>query len=237
MTNPVIGVTTFISSDGLRLPENYSIAIAGEQGVPVILAKVEDEALIKKQIDNIDGLLLSGGDDIEPSFFGESPHQKMGAIEPGRDLYEMKLIEYALEAGKPILGICRGAQILNVQQGGTMYQDIYSQHGDSTIKHNQEAAKDYLSHKVTVTEGTKLHEILGETEVRTNSFHHQANKYPAESLQVSAMTEDGIIEAVESTKHDFVIGVQWHPEGTYLADEASKKIFRAFIKSAAESHN
>lgn len=237
MTNPVIGVTTFISSDGLRLPENYSIAVAGEQGVPVILAKVEDEALIKKQIDNIDGLLLSGGDDIEPSFFGESPHQKMGDIEPGRDLYELKLIEYALEAGKPILGICRGAQILNVQQGGTLYQDIYSQHGDSTMKHSQGAAKDYLSHKVTVTEGTKLYEILGETEIRTNSFHHQANKHPAESLQISAKAEDGIIEAVESAEHDFVIGVQWHPEGTYLVDESSKKIFRAFIKAAAESYN
>lgn len=235
MTNPVIGVTTFISSDGLRLPENYSIAISGEKGVPVILAKIEDEALIKKQIENIDGLLLSGGDDIDPSFFGEGPHQKIGPIEPGRDLYEMKLIKYALEAEKPILGICRGAQILNVCEGGTMYQDIYSQHGDSTMKHNQDAAKDYLSHTVTVTEGTKLNEILGETEIKTNSFHHQANKYPAENLQVSAMSEDGIIEAVESTEHDFVIGVQWHPEGSYLVDEASRKIFRAFIKAASGS--
>src|SRR5690625_753122 len=91
MTTPVIGVTTFISTDGLRLPENYSIAVSGEKGVPVVLAKVEDEALIKKQIDSIDGLLLSGGNDIEPSFFGESPHQKLGPIEPGRDFYEMKL--------------------------------------------------------------------------------------------------------------------------------------------------
>ena len=89
MANPVIGVTTFISSDGLRLPENYSIAISGEKGVPVILAKVEDETLIRKQIESIDGLLLSGGDDVEPKFFGENPHQKMGAIEPGRDLYEI----------------------------------------------------------------------------------------------------------------------------------------------------
>lgn len=234
MKNPVIGVTTFISSEGLRLPENYSIAISGEKGVPVILAKVEDETLIKKQIENIDGLLLSGGDDIEPAFFGESPHQKIGPIEPGRDLYEMKLIKYAFEAGKPILGICRGAQILNVHLGGTMYQDIYSQHGDRTIKHNQDARKDYLSHKVTVTEGTKLHEIVGTTEIRTNSFHHQANKSPAESLKVSAVTEDGIIEAVESTEHDFVIGVQWHPEGTYLVDEASRKIFKAFIEAASE---
>lgn len=235
MTSPIIGVTTFISSDGLRLPETYSTAIAGEGGAPVILAKVENESLIKRQIESIDGLLLSGGDDIEPAFFGESPHQKMGAIEPGRDLYEMKLIEYALEAGKPILGICRGAQILNVQQGGTMYQDIYSQHGDSTIKHNQDALKDYLSHNISVAEGTKLHAILGETEIRTNSFHHQANKCAADSLTVSAMAEDGIIEAVESGEHKFVLGVQWHPEGSYLKDESSKKIFRAFIKAAAES--
>lgn len=232
MTNPVIGVTTFISSDGLRLPENYSIAISGEKGVPVILAKVEDETLIRKQIESIDGLLLSGGDDVEPKFFGENPHQKMGAIEPGRDLYEMKLIEYALAANKPILGICRGAQILNVQQGGTLYQDIYSQHGDVTIKHNQDAAKDYLSHSVSISEGTKLHEIIGETEIRTNSFHHQANKHNAEKFIISATSEDGIIEAIESTEHDFVLGVQWHPEGTYLADEASQKIFKAFLKAA-----
>lgn len=232
MTTPIIGVTTFISSDGLRLPENYSIAIAGERGVPVVLAKVEDETLIKRQIDSIDGLLLSGGDDIEPSFFGESPHQKLGPIEPGRDLYEMKLIEYALQAGKPILGICRGAQILNVHQGGRMYQDIYAQHDKETIKHVQDAAKNYLSHEITIAENTKLHDIVGQSKIRTNSFHHQANKEVPEHFAVSARTEDGIIEAIESKEHEFVIGVQWHPEATYSVDESSQKIFRMFIKAA-----
>lgn len=235
MSLPVIGVTTFVSGDQLRLPESYSIAIAKEGGVPMILPKVENEKLIKAQVEALDALLLSGGDDVDPEFFNEAPHQKMGPIEPGRDTYELKLIDYALERNIPILGICRGAQVLTIHQGGSIYQDIYSQHGDHTYKHNQEVPKNYLTHKVSVEKGTKLHSILGSTDIKTNSFHHQAVKRVPEHFSITASTSDGIVEAVESKTHDFLLGVQWHPEGTYLVDENSQKIFSALIKAARQN--
>ncbi|MCK1976452.1 gamma-glutamyl-gamma-aminobutyrate hydrolase family protein [Jeotgalicoccus huakuii] len=235
MSLPVIGVTTFVSEDQLRLPESYSIAIANEGGVPIILPKVENDALIKAQIQSLDALVLSGGDDVDPEFFGEAPHQKMGAIEPGRDAYEMKLIDFALDANIPILGICRGAQVLTIHQGGTIYQDLYSQVGEGTYKHNQEVPKNYLTHKVSIKENTKLHSILGQTKVKTNSFHHQAVKTIPDHFEITAKTSDGIIEAVESKSYNFLIGVQWHPEGTYLVDEYSQKIFAALVKAAAKN--
>lgn len=232
MTLPIIGVTPIINEENLQVRMKYINAISNENGVPIILPKLADEMQIKAQIDSLDGLLLTGGDDVDPNLFGEDPHQKLGHIEAGRDSYEMKLIDYALAQGKPILGICRGAQILNVHQGGTMYQDIYEQMGNVIIGHSQQAMREFPSHEVAIVEGTKLYEIIGEKTIRTNSFHHQANKTLPDNFVASASTSDGLIEAIESIDHDFLIGLQWHPEDLYNNDIASQKIFRAFIKSA-----
>lgn len=235
MKNAVIGITTFITGDSLKLPVTYINAVSGSNGVPLVLAKTESDQQIKQQVDSIDGLLLTGGDDIDPSLFGDDPHQKLGNIEPGRDAYEMKLIEYTLQQDKPILAICRGAQILNIYAGGTMYQDIYSQVGDTVMQHNQNAPRDYLSHTVRVTEHSKLAAITGSLEIKTNSFHHQANKNIAEHFIVSGKSNDGIIEAFESTERDFVIGLQWHPEGSFHNDSVSQNIFKTFIETAVKN--
>lgn len=232
MSQPIIGITTLISDNSLTLPTTYIDAINDSDGVPVILAKSLDEEKIKQQIDKIDALLLTGGNDIEPALFNEEPHQSLGEIEPGRDEYESKLIEHALTKGIPVLGICRGAQILNIQQGGTMYQDIYSQIDTPVNQHTQKAARNYLSHTVNIVEDSLLHKITGHKTIKTNSFHHQANKDVPSHFIISGVSPDGVVEAVESTEHDFVIGLQWHPEGTYFNDEVSKNVFHAFVAAA-----
>lgn len=232
MSQPIIGITTFISSKGLTLPTTYIDAVDDSDGVPMVLAKTPDTEKIKSQIDKVDALLLTGGNDIEPALFNEEPHQQLGEIEPGRDEYESKLIEHALEKEIPVLGICRGAQILNIQQGGTMYQDIYDQIDTEVNQHTQKAARNYLAHTVNIKKDSLLHRIVGQTKIRTNTFHHQANKDVPDHFIISATSPDGVIEAVESTVHDFVMGLQWHPEGTYFNDEPSKKIFHALVEAA-----
>lgn len=234
MKDAIIGITTFITGDSLKLPVNYINAVSGASGIPMILAKIEDETRIKQQVDSIDALLLTGGDDIDPSLFSEDPHQNLGNIEPGRDAYEMRLIEYALEQDKPILAICRGAQILNIYAGGTMYQDIYGQIDGEVIQHTQNAPRDYLSHTINIEYNSKLHSIIGETAVKTNSFHHQANKEVPDGYIISARSNDGIIEAIEHTEKKFVFGLQWHPEGSFNNDSTSQKIFNKFIEAASK---
>lgn len=232
MKRAVIGITTFITGDSMKLPTTYINAVTKSEGVPIVLAKTEFEDQIKTQIDSVDGLLLTGGDDIDASLFGEDPHQNLGNIEPGRDAYEMKLIEYALEQDKPILAICRGAQILNISQGGTMYQDIYDQIETTVIQHRQNAPRNYLSHTVHIDSDSKLAEITGETEIKTNSFHHQANKDVPKGYIISAKTNDGVVEAAEDTNRDFVLALQWHPEASFDSDPVSQKIFKRFIETA-----
>jgi len=229
---PIIGITTFITEDRLVLPDTYIKAVSESGGTPIILPKVADDAQIRMQLDQIDGLLLSGGDDIDPGLFGEDPHPKLGIIEPGRDEYESKLIKSCLKDNLPILAVCRGAQILNITEGGTMYQDIYDQVEENVIQHQQKASRNFLSHSIEVKVDSLLHSILGETSVRTNSFHHQANRAVPSPFQITAYSNDGVIEAIESTSHNFVLGLQWHPEGSFPTDDYSKKIFAAFVKAA-----
>ncbi len=228
---PLIGVTTFIEGNSYRLPKYYGEAIIDCGGVSVLLVKTLDEDKVRKQVESIDGLILAGGDDIDPAFFGEGPHQKLGSIEPGRDEYEMLLIKFALEMNKPILGICRGSQILNIAEGGTMYQDIYSQM-DDVYQHTQNAPVQHMSHFIDIEKGSKLHEIMGEETIKINSFHHQANKDVGAGYKIVAKSKDGVVEAFESLNHDFVVGVQWHPECTYSVDEHSQRLFHRFIDTA-----
>lgn len=231
MTVPIIGVTTFIEGNSYRLPKYYGEAIVDCGGVSVLLVKTLNEDRVKAQVEALDGIILAGGNDVDPMYFNEGPHQKLGSIEPGRDEYEMMLIKYALEMDKPILGICRGAQILNISQGGSMYQDIYSQM-DDVYQHGQQAPIQHMSHFIDIEKDSKLYEIMGNDNIKINSFHHQANSTPGEGLRVVAKSKDGVVEAIESTNHEFVIGVQWHPEGTYEVDTHSQKLFQRFVDVA-----
>lgn len=236
MTLPVIGITTeVVDGDHLELRSTFIYAISKLGGIPLLLPKIEDEDIIRGQVAQIDALFLPGGNDINPSTYGENPHPKLEKVEAGRDEYELELIHRCLEKDKPILGICRGSQLLNSVAGGTMYQDLDDEYGEGLIQHRQTSNRDFLNHKIEIMEGSKLHEITGVTEMSVNSFHHQANHDIGASYEVSAVAPDGVIEAIESKEHDFVMGLQFHPEDAFEFNEPSRKIIEAFIKAAGKN--
>ncbi|MGE8205085.1 gamma-glutamyl-gamma-aminobutyrate hydrolase family protein [Heyndrickxia sp. NPDC080065] len=214
------------------MANDYMQAVIQAGGIPVILPMGMEED-IEEITNRIDGLILSGGGDIDPTLFGEEPHPKLGSISPGRDNYEIKIIQKMLQLNKPILAICRGIQILNIAVGGNMFQDIYSQIESPLIQHSQNAVRYHPSHYVYVEKNSMLSEITGCTDFKVNSFHHQAVRNVVEPLKVVARSSDGVIEAVESSVHRFVLGVQWHPEPLAVhGDHISQKIFQRFIQSS-----
>lgn len=178
-----------------------------------------------------DGLLLSGGEDVNPKHYGQTPTEKCGEIVDARDHAEMEMLKAFLSTGRPILGICRGEQLMNVYFGGTLHQDIADL---SSCKHDDYAHKDLGNHTVTLTPGSKLAKIMGQKAFPTNSLHHQAVDKPGEGLLVSAVSEDGMIEAIEHTTHRFCIGVQWHPEHMVGFSKRQRRIFDAFVRTCKE---
>ena len=163
------------------------------------------------QVGMVDGILLSGGGDIDPLLFGEEPLRQNGEISPLRDSFELTLCRAALESGLPLFGICRGMQVMNIAAGGTIYQDIPAQTG-STLKHSQQAPRPHGTHSVLPLENSLLAALWGKNRVAVNSFHHQAVAQLGEGFSAAAHSPDGIIEAVEREDAPFVLGVQWHPE-------------------------
>lgn len=232
MNKPIIGVTAHVELDSKHtLSNDYIQAVIEAGGIPIILPIGVDED-VSQIATKIDGLLLTGGGDIDPTLFGEEPHPNLGTISPGRDSVEPALIREVLTSNKPILAICRGIQILNIALGGDMYQDIYDQHETKLLQHSQKATKSHLSHFVKAKEGSLLASIAENTEFKVNTYHHQSVRHVPYPLEVSGVASDGIIEAIESTGHPFVLGVQWHPECLAVnGDEVSKRIFTRFVES------
>ena len=231
---PLIGITSSIEKDesAHKVYDHNVRAIVQAGGVPVLLPNLSDEASIDKLVSQIDGLLGSGGYDIDPHYYHEEPHQKLGTVTPRRDEFEYALFKKALEHNKPILGICRGMQMLNVAAGGSLYQDIYAQNHGELLKHSQDAPTYYGTHFINISENSLLQDIVKKNQIKVNSRHHQAVKDPADIFIVSGKASDGIIEAIESKEHSFVLGVQWHPENMLdVNDEPSELIFKAFIKA------
>ncbi|KYC79799.1 MULTISPECIES: gamma-glutamyl-gamma-aminobutyrate hydrolase family protein [Heyndrickxia] len=228
---PVIGITCSANQTSQYLADDYIKAVRMAGGVPVLLP-AGGEADIPLLLSKTDGILLSGGGDVDPSWFGEEPVPGLGEIEPGRDAFEIALCRFAIQADVPILAICRGIQILAVASGGDMFQDIYSQGKPPLLQHKQRAARSHLSHTVHVLSGSLLEKWAGSETMKVNSFHHQAVRTVKAPLMVSARAPDGIIEAVENRNARFMIGVQWHPEAlAAIKDPVSLKIFSAFIAS------
>ncbi|WP_165980712.1 gamma-glutamyl-gamma-aminobutyrate hydrolase family protein [Macrococcus carouselicus] len=237
MKRPIIGITSEVLNNGnLHALKEYVDAVSDLGGVPMLLAKTTEDEAIKEQVNRIDGLYLTGGTDIDPATYDEEPHPMLGRVESGRDAYELKVLEYALNRAIPILAICRGSQLLNIIHGGSMYQDINSEIEGDLIQHKMQSDRDFLQHSIEVKSGTKLHDIVGETKFRINSVHHQANDEIGEGLIISATAPDGVIEAIESQNDTFMFGLQFHPEALYYKHEPSKKIIAAFIQAAAEHY-
>lgn len=231
---PLIGITASINEQNRATTGmNNVLSVSRAGGVPVVLPVVDDVDTIKVFVEEIDGLILTGGNDVDPFLYGEEPHKDLGTVNPERDFFEMELLRAVLTLDKPVLGLCRGSQVLNVVFGGTLYQDIYAQSDGPLLQHRQKAPRHYGIHGVTLEASSKLREIVGRDAIRVNSFHHQAVRRPGEGLLVNATASDGVVEGVESEKHSFVIGVQWHPE--HMApegDDASDRLFRAFVSAS-----
>jgi len=230
---PVIGITAgFNNSDEKHFLTDYYVqAVENLGGIPIILPSLNIN-LIEHVYDLVDGLIFSGGADIDPGFFGESPRRGIGEITPIRDKFELCLAKKALNGSKPVLGICRGIQVLNIAAGGTLYQDIEKV---TTQEHDQKAPKWAPFHQVEILEDSLLFQIIGKNKVKVDSFHHQAVKDLGIGLKKTAWSEDGLIEAFESdTAGKIIIGVQWHPECSWNREQCSRALFEFLIKCAGK---
>jgi putative glutamine amidotransferase len=224
-------VATATSGPKQYLNRAYVWAVENAGGAPIMLPVTREPEAISRYLGLLDGLLLSGGVDVDPACFGEERHPHLGDVDADRDTTELPLIREALAQDMPIFAICRGIQSLNVALGGTLYQDIPSQ-TPSPIHHQQSdigIPRAQTSHAVRVVPNSRLRSIVGVEEMQTNSFHHQALKQIAEGLVVTAYAPDDIIEAAESPSHRYVVAVQFHPEETAPNDLHSRQLFEAFI--------
>ncbi len=243
----LIGITADISEAPQRrfpasdeptifLPRRYNRAVEMSGGIPLLLPFTASRALMRQYIGRLDGLVISGGAfDIHPSYYNEKPIKKIGAIKEERTEFELELTHLALKRDLPLLGICGGAQAINVVLGGSLYQDIATQ-APHAYQHEQRAKKEIGGHKVTIERGTKLAEILRRRTLEVNTTHHQAVKAIGTGLVVNATAEDGLIEGIESSRHSFVLGVQWHPEVLAPKHVAQRRIFSFFIDSCRRPH-
>lgn len=232
---PLIGITAWHDYDNgnTYIKKGYIEGVIKAGGIPILLPPVTDKEVLKDFIERCGGFLLSGGADIDAKFFGEKNLPFNGPLSPYRDYMEIDITREAISLNKPIFGICRGIQIMNVAMGGSIYQDIHSQiKGRELLKHLQNAPKWYPTHKVQIKDGSKLKEYFRQEYAQVNSFHHQAVKDLAKGFKATAVAEDGIIEAIEHTSHVFAVGVQWHPELMWERDELSFNLFKEFVKAA-----
>ena len=233
-TAPVIGLTGNFQDGNCMLAEGYYQSILKAGGTPFIIPCYDDTDALINTLEKLDGILLTGGADINPLFFGEEPVKELHGINPRRDRQELLLTRLAADRQIPILGICRGIQTMNAAFGGPLYQDIHSQMEGTRIKHSQELDRSYASHTVTIEKDTLLHNLFKADTIAVNSFHHQAVKETAPGFRVCARATDGVIEAMESTEYKSMLGVQWHPECFILkGDECMMPIFHWLIQEAA----
>ena len=233
MKKPVIGVTPSFDfkEKQLSLPLYYAIAIEEAGGLPIVLPHTGSAETAEGLAEVCDGFIFSGGPDIAPSIFGETPWVFLGDVSPHRDVTDTTYLHAALKTGKPIIAICRGIQLVNAVLGGTLYQDLGSQfpNSEKLHKHRQTEERYVKTHEVTVPAGSVLEKAWGATTFRVNSFHHQAVKDPAPGFEVTAVSDDGVIEGLSNPSYGFFHMVQWHPEMMAPQDEGSKRFFRMFV--------
>jgi putative glutamine amidotransferase len=239
---PLIGIPAGIqttveygSALTFRFNGNYPAALSDAGAVPIAIPLRLPESILRDLYERLDGLCLAGGVDVAPQQYGEEPHPQLGEIDPDRDETEILLTRWALADDIPVLGICRGIQLLNVAAGGTLYQDLSTQRPE-LARHQYrpaESAWEITTHDVVVAAGSTLAQSLGteSAALPVNSFHHQAVKDVAPEFQAVAWS-GLLVEAIESPNRRFCLGVQWHPEGMYLTDPIARKLFAAFVASA-----
>lgn len=235
MEKPIIGVTPLWDEEknSYWMLPGYLEGLELAGALPITLPLTEDAGDISQLLSLCDGVLFTGGQDVSPALYGEKPRQACGEICEKRDAFEQRLFAQALEQGKPMLGICRGIQFFNACLGGTLYQDLPTEHL-SEAAHVMRPPYDRAVHSVAILPETPLAALLGRAELGVNSYHHQAIKSLAPGLAEMARSEDGLVEAVYMPDKSFVWAVQWHPEFSFCTDENSRKIFAAFVAAAGK---
>ncbi|MFL5488788.1 MAG: gamma-glutamyl-gamma-aminobutyrate hydrolase family protein [Gemmatimonadaceae bacterium] len=230
-----VAVTAGIRPDGdtnrVRLTAAYVTALENAGLVPLIVPPLSSADAASAVLDSVAGLVLTGGEDVDPARYGEQRHAKVRSVNAARDATEAALIEEARARGTPVLAICRGIQILNVALGGTLVQDISSE-CNTNIVHDEEGPRDSRSHEVSIEPGSLIAKAVGTEHLTVNSFHHQSVKRVADGMRVTARSPDGVIEGLESTEDDWwVMAVQWHPEEMNESPEPwDRGLFKAFAR-------
>ena len=230
-----VAVTASIRPEGdtrrVRLTAAYVTALERAGLIPLIVPPLSSAEAAASVLDSVAGLVLTGGEDVDPARYGEKRHEKVVSVNAARDATEAALVEEARARGTPVLAICRGIQILNVALGGSLVQDIATQ-CESTIDHDEEGARTSRSHEISIEPGSLIAKAVGTEHCSVNSFHHQSVKRVADGMRVTARSPDGIIEGIESTDEDWwAMGVQWHPEEmTESAEPWDRGLFNAFAK-------
>ena len=239
MRKPIIGVTCSEGDEKttIFLRKNYLQSILDAGGIPVIIPYNGTQGDYAQLAEELDGFLFSGGMDVQPFLFGEETLAQCGAATPDRDELEMLLYKEVMARKKPVLGICRGIQMMNIAQGGTIYQDIPAYfkgtlEDGTKLSHSQASPGRVASHTVEVAPGSLLEELVGADSIRVNSFHHQAVKDAAPGTVVTGRSKDGLIEALEIPEHGFWLAVQWHPEYMTRDTDTAAALFRGLVEAA-----
>lgn len=237
---PLIGITCSTALGdashpaAYRLNQAYARAVAYAGGAPLLIPPLGAGEVTRHLFDALDGILLPGGADLQPATYSAAPHPKLGSVDPALDETELALARWALAEHKPVLGICRGQQCLNVAAGGTLYQDIASEI-PGALTHRLEP-RTALAHPIGVEPGSRLAEILGTTRLEVNSLHHQSVREVAPPFLLVARAPDGVIEGLEHPDHPFAVTVQFHPEELVPGHQPSERLLAAFIAAAAAVH-
>ncbi|MBW3571572.1 MAG: gamma-glutamyl-gamma-aminobutyrate hydrolase family protein [Gemmatimonadetes bacterium] len=249
---PVIGIATQTLQSIDRIPEDlpaswvmnqrYFHACTSVGAIPWMVPLLDnDPETLRAIYDRLDGVFIAGGVDMDPQSYGAPRHELCGRTDPPRDAVELQFAKWALEDGKPVFGVCRGLQVINVAAGGTLIQDCAGLVHDA-IKHDYFPgagwARDYLAHEIRVAPGSRLHAALGDERVMVNSMHHQAVERIGAGLVATAWAPDGLVEALEGTREgQFLLGVQWHPEMLLDQHDGTRRLFEDFIEAANQHHD
>jgi putative glutamine amidotransferase len=238
---PLVGLPTLAIPPGPKPPrfginQSYVRALVVAGCAPVLIPLVDDDERLRAIYERLDGIVFAGGVDVAPQEYGEEPIDNLNDVDAARDRTELTLARWAVADDLPILGICRGQQLLNVALGGSLWQDLRHQ-GVTSVDHSDEdgRARGALIHRVRLDPDSRLAQLIDETNIEVNSLHHQAVKAVASPLKVTGTSEDGVIESLESADRRFLIAVQWHPEEFHDVPWV-RRLFAGFARAASGSH-
>ena len=234
--SPLIGISTDISPKRTAVNTAYVQSVILSGGIPYMIPVTDNVEILRQIVSQLDGIVFTGGEDIQPIYYGDLPYEKLEEVSPARDTFDLMVLKMAADRNIPILGICRGLQLMNVAFGGTLYQDLPTQH-PSSVNHRQEESGTTPTHPISIIKESKLAEITGQEVLQVNTFHHQAIRKLAPGFKITAWAPDSIAEAIEAYPIRQMIGVQFHPEiFTAAGDTTMHKLFK-FLVNKADTFN